>query len=34
MEFIEGKDIRSLANPGVVSRQLLNPEIPGVKGSP
>ena len=26
MEFIKGKDIRSLANPGVVSRQLLNPE--------
>ena len=26
MEFIEGKDIKSLANPGVVSRQLLNPE--------
>ena len=26
MEFIEGKDIRELVNPGVVSRQLLNPE--------
>ena len=29
MEFIEGKDIKSLANPGVVSRQLLNPENSG-----
>ncbi len=26
MEFIRGKDIRELSNPGVVSRQLLNPE--------
>ena len=26
MEFIEAKDIKELANPGVVSRQLLNPE--------
>ena len=26
MEFIDGKEIMSLANPGVVSRQLLNPE--------
>lgn len=26
MEFIEKKDIKELANPGVVSRQLLNPE--------
>lgn len=26
MEFIESKDIKSLANPGVVSRQLLNPD--------
>ena len=26
MEFIKGVDIKSLANPGVVSRQLLNPE--------
>ena len=26
MEFIETKDIKELANPGVVSRQLLNPE--------
>lgn len=26
MEFIEKKDIRELVNPGVVSRQLLNPE--------
>ncbi len=26
MEFIERKNIKELANPGVVSRQLLNPE--------
>ena len=26
MEFIKSADIRSLSNPGVVSRQLLNPE--------
>lgn len=26
MEFIKGSDIISLANPGVVSRQLLNPD--------
>ena len=26
MEFIERKNIKALANPGVVSRQLLNPE--------
>ena len=26
MEFIESKEIKELANPGVVSRQLLNPE--------
>ena len=26
MEFIKGSDIVSLANPGVVSRQLLNPD--------
>ena len=26
MEFINGKYVKSLANPGVVSRQLLNPE--------
>ncbi|MBQ4514961.1 MAG: cupin domain-containing protein [Anaerolineaceae bacterium] len=26
MEFIDGRYIKSLANPGVVSRQLLNPE--------
>jgi quercetin dioxygenase-like cupin family protein len=26
MEFISGSDIRELSNPGVVSRQLLNPE--------
>lgn len=26
MEFIAEKDIKDLANPGVVSRQLLNPE--------
>ena len=26
MEFINGSDIRELSNPGVVSRQLLNPE--------
>lgn len=26
MEFIKSSDIRSLSNPGVVSRQLLNPE--------
>ena len=26
MEFINSKDIKALANPGVVSRQLLNPE--------
>ena len=26
MEFICGKDIKELSNPGVVSRQLLNPE--------
>ena len=26
MEFINGNDIRELSNPGVVSRQLLNPE--------
>lgn len=26
MEFINKKDIKELANPGVVSRQLLNPE--------
>ena len=26
MEFIKGKDIRELSNPGVISRQLLNPE--------
>lgn len=26
MEFIRGNDIRELSNPGVVSRQLLNPE--------
>ncbi len=26
MEFINSEDIKELANPGVVSRQLLNPE--------
>lgn len=26
MEFINKNDIKELANPGVVSRQLLNPE--------
>lgn len=26
MEFINGSDIKELSNPGVVSRQLLNPE--------
>lgn len=26
MEFINGKDIKILANPGVVSRQLINPD--------
>ena len=26
MEFISGKEIQGLVNPGVVSRQLLNPE--------
>ena len=26
MEFIKGSDIKELINPGVVSRQLLNPE--------
>ena len=26
MEFIERKNIKALANPGVVSRQLINPE--------
>ena len=26
MEFIDSKDIKELSNPGVVSRQLLNPE--------
>ena len=26
MEFIRGKDIKVLSNPGVVSKQLLNPE--------
>jgi len=26
MEFINAKEIKSLANPGVVSRQLLNPD--------
>ena len=26
MEFIKGSDIISLTNPGVVSRQLLNPD--------
>jgi quercetin dioxygenase-like cupin family protein len=26
MEFIKSKDIKELANPGVVSRQLLNPD--------
>lgn len=26
MEFIKSSDIKSLSNPGVVSRQLLNPE--------
>lgn len=26
MEFIDAKDIKELVNPGVVSRQLLNPE--------
>ena len=26
MEFIKAKDIITLANPGVVSRQLLNPD--------
>lgn len=26
MEFIEKKDINELVNPGVISRQLLNPE--------
>lgn len=26
MEFIEKKDIKELVNPGVISRQLLNPE--------
>ena len=26
MEFINGNEIKALANPGVVSRQLLNPE--------
>ena len=26
MEFIKSSDIKELANPGVVSRQLLNPE--------
>ena len=26
MEFIKGEDIKLLSNPGVVSRQLLNPE--------
>ncbi len=26
MEFINGENIKELANPGVVSRQLLNPE--------
>ena len=27
MEFIKSSEIKSLSNPGVVSRQLLNPEI-------
>ena len=26
MEFIKASDIKELSNPGVVSRQLLNPE--------
>ena len=26
MEFIKGKEIKELSNPGVISRQLLNPE--------
>lgn len=29
MEFIKGKDIKMFSNPGVVSRQLLNPENSG-----
>ena len=31
MEFINSKDIVELSNPGVVSRQLLNPENSGIE---